>query len=218
MSNIMKQNADQRAHPFNKPDLAFLPAGETPHIVPPDGALVRRARNGDDAAFRRLVERYEEQIASTVIGMMGEGPDAEEIGQRVFVKFYEALDDFRGDAALGTYLTRIAMNLCLNEKRRQKRWYRRFISRDGAMDLPEPAYEDDASFDMKELLRRALEHLSDKHRAVVVLRLIEGRSTRETAEILEVAEGTVLSRLARARSALKEMLSPYLEDERHGAI
>ncbi|SVD24097.1 uncharacterized protein METZ01_LOCUS376951, partial [marine metagenome] len=76
-----------------------------------DTAFIDRAREGDETAFRVLVERYEPQVAATVVGMLGPGDEADDVGQETFVRFYRALAKFRGDAALGTYLTRIAMNL-----------------------------------------------------------------------------------------------------------
>ena len=89
-----------------------------------DTALIDRARAGDEAAFRGLVERYESQVAATVVGMLGPGDEADDVGQETFVRFYQALSKFRGEAALGTYLTRIAMNLSLNaiKRRQRQRW------------------------------------------------------------------------------------------------
>jgi RNA polymerase sigma-70 factor (ECF subfamily) len=86
-----------------------------------DNTLIEKARAGDNAAFSALVVRHERTVAATVIGMLGPGDDAEDIGQNVFVRFYKALNDFRGEAALSTYLTRIAINLSLNEIRRRQR-------------------------------------------------------------------------------------------------
>ena len=85
-----------------------------------DRALTDRAREGDEAAFRTLVTRYESRVAATVVGMLGPGDEADDVGQETFIRFYQALGKFRGEAALITYLTRIAMNLSLNAiKRRQ---------------------------------------------------------------------------------------------------
>ena len=72
--------------------------------------LLERARQGDERAFRQLVERYEGLVAATVIGMLGPGPDAEDVGQETFIRFNRALKSFRGDSSVGTYLTRIAIN------------------------------------------------------------------------------------------------------------
>ena len=98
-----------------------------------------RASAGDAAAFRQLVDRYQPIVASVVIGMLGAGDDAEDVGQETFIRFYAALTQFRGDASLSTYLRRIAMNLSLNALKRRKRSWLRFISRDASRDaLPEP--------------------------------------------------------------------------------
>ena len=175
-------------------------------------ALVARARSGDGAAFRQLVERYEGLVAATVTGMLGPGPEADDVGQRTFIRFYEALDQYRGEGGLAPYLTRIAMNLSLNALEGRKRRRRRFLRREAEDDLPDPATGGEPAFEWQELVGRALDRLSPKHRAVVVLRLIDGYSTRETAELLGVPTGTVLSRLARAQAELKALLSPYLRE------
>ena len=106
-----------------------------------DRALIDQARAGDEAALRVLIERYEPQVAATVVGMLGPGDEADDVGQETFVRFYQSLDKFRGDAALGTYLTRIAINLSLNalERRKRQRW--RFWSRDDEQAPPEPSVD-----------------------------------------------------------------------------
>lgn len=184
---------------------------------PSDLDLVERARGGDDGAFRALVERYEAQVAATVVGMLGPGPDAEEVGQDAFVRFYQALHRFRGDSTVGTYVTRIAINLALNASRRRQRDRWRFWSRDRDDDpAPDPAVDGRDTVDQAErhrLVQRAVQELKPDHRAVVVLRLIEGYSTRETAELLEIPEGTVLSRLSRGMQNLKKILQERMADD-----
>ena len=97
-----------------------------PHAAqPPDEELLARAGNGDHGAFRMLVERYEGRVAATVIGMLGPGQEADDVGQETFIRLYESLDTFRGDAKLSTYITRIAINQSLKALRRRKRWTRR---------------------------------------------------------------------------------------------
>ena len=182
-----------------------------------DRDLLERARAGEERAFRILVERYELAVASVVIAMLGRGEEAEDVGQETFIRFYRSIDRFRGDAALGTYLTRIAINLSLNALKRRNRLAARFLSRDEARALPaEPATEGGEEIERRErerLVRRAIGRLDAKHRAVVVLRMIEGYSTRETAAILDLPEGTVLSRLSRAMRKLEAELEPYLGTE-----
>lgn len=176
-----------------------------------DQALVARARDGDDEAFRGLVERYESQVAATVVGMLGPGPDAEDAGQETFVRFYRALGQFRGEAGVGTYLTRIAINLALNAAKGRQRSRLRFWSRDREDEAPppEPSLDGQAVVDgvaRDQLVRDAVDRLKPDHRAVVVLRMLRQYSTRETAELLGVPEGTVLSRLARGMASLKGLL------------
>jgi len=179
-------------------------------------ALVERARAGDHDAFRRLVERYEDLVAATVTGMLGPGPEAEDVGQEVFIRFYEALDQYRGDGGLAPYLTRIAVNRSLNALDRRKRKNHRLRSRDASEALTEPAVDgqrDVEAFDRTELVQRTLQELSDKHRTVIVLRVINGYSTRQTATLLDVPIGTVLSRLHRAQKKLKSLLASHLHDD-----
>lgn len=181
-----------------------------------DTELVRQARNGDHAAFRVLVERYESLVAATVIGMLGRGDEAQDVGQQTFIRFFRALDKFRGDAAVGTYLTRIAINLALNALKRRKRWRERFFSQEETeWDMPDP---DDASTLVLEreeraaLVHQAVQRLEPKFRSVVVLRMLNGYSSKETAQILNIPLGTVLSRLSRAQDKLRDFLEPYLDD------
>lgn len=185
---------------------------------PGDEELLERARAGDQDAFRMLVERYEGAVAATVIGMLGPGGDADDVGQEVFLRFYRALEDFRGDAALRTYLTRIAINLSLNAIKRRQTWLGRFVSRDRGADeapLQEPAVAGERAHEVRDaeaLVRAGLDTLSPEQRSVVVLRMIEGHSTAETAEILGLPQGTVMSRLKRATDTLRERLRPLLEN------
>ena len=172
--------------------------------------LVQQAQGGDQAAFAELVKRYEGQIAATVIGMLGNVPEADDIGQETFIRFYKALRNFRGDAEVGTYLTRIAINLSLNElkKRKRKHIFSLFSSNDQQADRIKSIADEDKAGDRdtKEQVQQAIQMLDPNFRSVVVLRMIDGYSTKETAEILNVPLGTVLSRLKRAQQKLQKIL------------
>ena len=175
---------------------------------PDDLQLIAQARKGDHRAFGLLVERYESLVARTVLGMLGNVPEADDVGQEVFIRFYKAMDKFRGDSALGTYLVRIAINLSLNELKKKKRTLD-VNSRNGNGFEAESLVvsDDDASrADARDAVRKALMNLDPKFRSVVVLRMIEGYDTRETAEILDIPLGTVLSRLTRAQKQLRKIL------------
>ena len=182
-----------------------------------DAQLLDRARHGDDDAFRCIVERYESVVAATVIGMLGAGDDADDIGQETFIRFHRALGSFREESALKTYLVRIAMNLSLNALKQRKRRSWRFLSRDRDADVPvaivpSPDVPVEEVEERREIVTRAVQQLNEKHRAVVTLRLLQGLSVRETAQVLELPEGTVLSRLARATEQLRAVLGPYVKD------
>lgn len=179
-----------------------------------DSELVAKAKKGDLRAFESIVKTYEPRVAATVIGMLGNCQAAEDVGQEVFIRFYKYLDSYRLDASLGTYLTRIAINLSLNEIKRRKR--RRLFFDDSADDVKDVAVNPNEAIQAKEnreLVQQAIQKLDPAFRSVLVLRMIEGYSTEETAQILGVPLGTVLSRLSRAQKKLKEILAPFIQEE-----
>jgi len=182
----------------------------------PDDELLVGARKGDERAFAALVERYEGAVAATAIGMLGPGGDADDVGQETFIRFHRSLDRFRGESSLKTYLVHIAMNLSLNALRSRRRTFLRFGGGDDDLTGAQeprggPADETDAA-ELKRIVQHAVAALNEKHRAVVVLRMFEDLSTRETANMLGVPEGTVLSRLSRAMQELQTRLRPYVRD------
>lgn len=175
-----------------------------------DYELVERSRSGDQQAFAEIVRRYKSKIASTVFGMLGKNDEAEDIGQETFIRFFISINNFRGESSLGTYLTRIAINLSLNAIKRKK--LRKFLSFNKMLEEGsdiEDTGQVNRDKDQDEIIHKAIEKLNPKHRAVIVLRLIDEYSTEETAKILNIPVGTVLSRLARAQDKLKEILKPY---------
>lgn len=149
-----------------------------------------------------------------MIGMLGYCPETEDIGQETFIRFYQSLDKFRGDASIGTYLTRIAINLSLDELKRRKRQRKFFFSRSDnkAKNIPDTNTPKKKK-EIKEIVHLSIQKLEPKFRSVIVLRLIAGYSTQETAQILNLPVGTVLSRLARAQMKLKEILKPLYMGE-----
>ncbi len=180
-----------------------------------DIELVEMARNGNPQAFKILIQRHQKRVATTVLGMLGNTVEADDVGQETFIRFYRALPNFRGDSAVGTYLTRIAINLALNElKRRKKRSFLSFFTianpnSDNSDEYEVPIADDSETpekYESKELVQKALLHLDPKFRSVIVLRLIEGYSTQETADLLDLPLGTVLSRLTRAQDKLKQII------------
>lgn len=147
--------------------------------------------------------------------MLGATDEVDDVVQETFIRFYRTLDRFRGEAAVSTYLKRIAINRSLDALRRRKRMLARFRSRDDeTVYTAEPSIDENDDLESRErtrMVHRAIDALPPKHRAVVVLRMIDGCSTEETADILGIPYGTVLSRLSRAHAKLKEHLAPYMQ-------
>ncbi len=172
-----------------------------------DDELLTFARQGNDEAFAVIVNRYQQAVLATIRGMLGEVGAVQDIGQDVFIRFYKAIDNFKGDAKLRTYLTRIAINLSLNElqKRKRKSWLTFFRTNDALPEISDRS-ESWKRKEHQELIDKALLSLEKDLRAVIVLRLVDGFSTKEVAEMLDMPLGTVLSRLSRARTQLQEAL------------
>lgn len=155
------------------------------------------------------MQRHEQQVRATVLGMLGPVAEADDVAQEVFIRFYRSLDKFRGDAQLTTYLSRIAINLSLNELKRRQRTQKRFLFWQRAdIKIPDPVdiHADPERQDRKELVQKALQYIDEDYRAVVVLRMLDGYSVKETAEILHIPMGTVASRLARGLDKLKDVI------------
>ena len=176
--------------------------------------LVREAMEGSQHAFRALVELYMREIYNTAFRFVQNHHDADDIAQETFVRAYEALPSFRGDAEFGTWLYRIAANLslnCLKSSRRRK-------ERDSAA-VPEVHAADDsmdsaARHNISAHIERALHELPTLQRAAVILRHVQGLSTRQVSEILNCSEGTVKTHLFRGMKKLRKQLGPLKEEIR----
>ncbi len=178
-----------------------------------DAELINAVKSGDQSAFSEIINRYQSQVACTVHGMLGDCHEADDVGQEVFIRFYKSIDNFRGESQLSTYLVRIAINLSLNEIKRRKR--RAFFSIDGWRKEQQDKLSNNLAntvVEQREYIEHALEQLDNNARLVVTLRIINGYSVKETAEILSIPVGTVLSRFARAQKKLQVLLSPLLEE------
>ena len=178
------------------------------YINSSDECLVEASLQGDEQAFEVLVNRYKKMVARTVKGILGNSAFSEDVGQEVFIKLYYSLSSFRGDAKLSTYIQKIAVNLTINEQKRRKRFFSLFSRQEDNELYEYDVASDDAENkrDAKVTVEKALETLEPKFRAVVVMRMLQGYSTKETAEILELPTGTVLSRLSRAQEQLRKYL------------
>lgn len=176
-------------------------------------------RRGDAAAFRQLVETYSPRIYNLALKMLGDPDLAEDILQETFVNAYRAIDRFEGRSHISTWLYRIAHNAVLMRLRKEQRIPDlKSLEDDVDLDVLSAAGQWDDGPERRllqaELLGKmdeALGNLSEALRVVFVLRDIDGLSTAETAEVLDLTETAVKSRLHRARLALREQLAPYLQ-------
>jgi RNA polymerase sigma-70 factor (ECF subfamily) len=182
----------------------------SPDASPDDAALVRAAQSGDAAAFRAIVERYQRRIYRVAYGLVRSHEDADDLAQEAFVRAWQALDRFRVGEPLYPWLARIVTNLAYSLFRRRKR--RPETSIEPLVDAGMQWGSDDdpaghaADRERTGHLAEAFEELSEAHRTILVLRVVDGLSYDEIARTLEIAPGTVMSRLSRARAELKSRL------------
>lgn len=179
-----------------------------------DDALVSLFQSGDEHAFKTLVLRYQERVRNLIYSVLGMR-DVEDIAQDVFMRVYESLHRFRCESSFYTWLYKIVVNKCRDEMRKNR--LRRFFSLDTMMekDSQHPAHTPDylEQSQLSDAIENALDTLSRNHRIVVVLKDIEGLSYEEIAAVMRCEIGTVKSRLARARSQLRVLLQPFVEEE-----
>ncbi|MBI2571967.1 MAG: sigma-70 family RNA polymerase sigma factor [Candidatus Schekmanbacteria bacterium] len=189
-----------------------------------DEELVMIAVQGNTTAFDELVRRHERAAFNVAYRMLGSYDEASDLVQDAFLRAYRALATFRQDAAFSTWLHRILVNLCINRRKRWKVWRRKqTVSLDEPLgdedgptvgdmlsgDVPSP-HDTVVSEQQARRIQHAIAELAPDHRAIVILRDIEGRAYDEIAAILEISEGTVKSRLNRARARLRKSLETLL--------
>jgi RNA polymerase sigma-70 factor (ECF subfamily) len=174
-----------------------------------DHQLVRACLQGQTEAFETLVRRYQDRLFNTVYRLLGDAEDARDALQDAFLQAYRSLDRFKGEAQFYTWMYRIAVNAAMTLKRKQRVMLP--IEAGGGVEpldtragtQPETALE---NADGERRLQDALNRLSPEHRAVLVLKDIEGYKYEAIAVIAQVPIGTVRSRLHRARLELRELL------------
>jgi RNA polymerase sigma-70 factor (ECF subfamily) len=184
----------------------------------PDRELVGRWQRGDLGAFDALVRRHERRVYRLLLRMLGDPADAEDVAQETFLNLFRHGRRFRGDARFSTFVYRVAANAALNRRRALGRAQVRedALARDPSHDFGAPAAPASperatARTEVRARVQAALVELSPSLRMPLVLYDIEGLQYGEIARILEVAEGTVKSRIHRARQALREILGGLAE-------
>jgi RNA polymerase sigma-70 factor (ECF subfamily) len=201
------------------PHTTSIDSVETPEGIS-DELLIQRMRGGDTLAFEQVMDRYRDRIFARVFQLLKNREDAEEVTQDAFIRAHRGLDKFRGDASFSTWLYQIATNLAHN---RYWYWFRR--KREASVSIDQPLVSDstltleqilpaeeadplDATLAQEFVDRVSLcmQELNKKHREVLVLRNVKNLSYEEIADELEISVGTVKSRIARARDALKGLM------------
>lgn len=185
-----------------------------------DRDLVRDSRRGDKEAFRELVERHQRKIVSVAMGMVQNRDDALELTQETFVKAYENLGKFKGESSFYTWLYRIAVNLAIDYRRRGRRFS--YVSMSGRPDgsdgleaslpgkkLSDP-YHQARVHELGGRVAEAINELTPDHKAVILLREVEGLSYEDISRVMQCSKGTVMSRLHYARKKLQEKLRDCL--------
>ena len=184
-----------------------------------DSALIQAVLDGDPSAYRGIVERYQGRIYSVVYGMLRNPEDSKEVAQEAFVKAYQKLSTSRLESKFYTWLCRIAINLSIDLLRKRKRRdHSEFDEGIGARDSSGEILDMYNNERPDKLLERSelhtkiiqeVEKLPAEQKQAIVLREIDGLSYREISEIMNIPEGTVMSRLFYARKKLQEALAEY---------
>ena len=173
--------------------------------------ILRRAKAGDSRAFSLLVERYQRRVVGVAQAVVHNPDDAVELAQETFVRAYENLGKFESRSSFSTWLYRIAANLAIDFRRREGRHtVLRGEEAENELDrLPSPqgnSFQETARGELNKRIHDALGELTTEHRAVILLREVEGLSYDEISEVLQCPRGTVMSRLHYARNHLKTIL------------
>ncbi len=188
---------------------------------PPDDELVLKSQQGDVRAFDELVERYHGRIYGLTYNMTSNREDAEDLTQEVFVKAFEALPRFKGKSSFYTWLYRIAVNKTINYRKKRNR--KRALSLDQfdqdiktddvyhALTAKGSPLRSISLSELQEKLNEALQHLSEKHRTVVVMHDMQGIPHDEIAKVVGASVGTVRSRLFYARRQMQTELTEFMK-------
>ncbi len=177
-----------------------------------DGRVIEACRQGDRAAFQLLFETYKDKVFSIAVYSSGDRSLAEDVTQQIFLKLFTAIRQFRGDSEFTTWLYRLVVNACLDERRRRRKlvpWGETVAV--GNPSEKKPQEKQYARLEVAEAVREAIGELKPKFRLPILLKYIEGLSYEEIASVMGCSKGTVASRLNRGHSQLAKRLS-YLNN------
>jgi len=174
-----------------------------------DGRVIEACQQGDRAAFQLLFETYKDRVFSiAVYSSGGDRAIADDVTQQIFLKLFTAIRQFRGDAEFTTWLYRLVVNACLDEKRRRRRllpWGEEVALRNPSDKKPQEKQY--ARLEVSQAVQAAIAELKPKFRLPILLKYIEGLSYEEIASVMGCSKGTVASRLNRGHSQLAKRLS-----------
>jgi RNA polymerase sigma-70 factor (ECF subfamily) len=218
------------------PSKGAAPQGEAPAAGGREMALLMKARGGDRSAYGQIVLLYQDRLFNALLRMVGEPEEARELTQETFTRGLEKIDGFRGESSPYTWIFRIGMNLAIGSLRKSQRV--RIFSLDGASrgnngsahrqtqaaalvdrvtmakdDTPPQAAE---RRERAQAVVDALSRIDGEHRAVLIMRDVEGFDYQQMADVLGMPLGTLKSRLFRARLALRDELTPYFAEKKKG--
>ena len=170
--------------------------------------IIARARRGDADAFEQLVVAYRDQVFRLALRMCGNEADADEVAQEAFLSAWKALPNFRGDSRFSTWLYQLTSHAAIDLMRRKKRQIAAEDITEVSAPDPAPGPQQQAEqSETRQAVRDAMAQLSPEYRQIVVLRFLQELSYEEIGAVLKLPPGTVKSRLNRAKSQLKDILS-----------
>ncbi len=191
----------------------------------PDAELIERWQAGDLGAFEQLIKRHERKVFRLLLRMLGSREEAQDVAQEAFLSLHRHGHRFRGDSRFSTFVYRVAANAALNRRRslgrsnaRVKGLQQRQLAGDDLPSSPRNPEDATAGAETQARVQDALLELPQDLRLAVVMYDIEGLSYREIAGALEVPEGTVKSRIHRARNALRESLRAFVRAQQEGVV
>lgn len=192
------------------------PGGETAGMSENERNLVERAKSGDIEAFEQLIIGCQKKVFNIAYRMIGNYDDANELAQEVFLKAFRSIKKFKGDSLFSTWIYKVTANVCLDEIRKRKK--KVVISLDQQIEFndgevkrqipdsaPTPDMEAETN-ELKNVVNESIAQLNEDYKSMIILRDIQGLSYDEISKIVNCPEGTVKSRINRARQALKKVL------------